>query len=653
VKKEDFFQILLYKMDDCDKTLAQVNIKAISRFLFEERGSKMLGVIPRLKLYIFTTLFFSSLIILFIMFGCGDGFNHNSPSASTQTGSTSLSIHWHNTIEKQNADLSNAATFDCLGYNVESVGCEIYDENNELLVSAGPWPCIDGAGRIEGIKAGSNRTFVIIAKDGNDNILYQGTASQITIEPEQTQKVVVEVYPFVPVLSGPPDGAILDPNAFRLRWQALPNINQYRVQISEETAFEAPVIDVTVSGTSYVPTILAASTPYYWRISAVNASDRIGAPSEVRSFTTSDCTYTILPDRNRFPIEGGPNNFMINTGDNCTFLATISNAWITFTDPADGVGIGSIPLNYTVAANQDPAGRIGFIYLGGQRHIIIQSGTDHLCGFLFEPKSRNFNETGGDGEIDVLTTEIDCPWTAAVDQEWVRITDGLSGNGDYNIQYTVDPNTGAQAREAIITVGDQTFTISQEGSSAPAVCITSSIPDQEFTNSSGDGRIVITASMEECQWTAESDVDWIYFDNDPSNTITGFGSNPQVTFHVMANSETSGRFGTITVNGEAYTINQSGMPAPCTYQIDPSSSGQFSVDGGPGQFNVIPSADNCSWSAVSSQPDWAVIISADVAGGVVSYQVEPNNGLAREATITIQPGGPSYTITQAGQPTVP
>jgi hypothetical protein len=654
VKKEDFFQILLYKMDDCDKTLTQVNKKVISGFLFEERGSKMFDVISRLKLYIFTALFFSSLIILFIMSGCGDGFNPNSPSASTRNGSTSLSIRWHNTIEEQNNDLSNAATFDCLGYNVESVGCEVYDESNELLVSVGPWPCADGAGQIEGIKAGSNRTFVIMAEDGNDNILYQGTASEVTIEPEQTQNVVVDVYPFVPVLSGPPDGAILDPNAFRLRWQALPNINQYRVQISEETAFESPVIDETVSETTYVPTVLAASTPYYWRISAVNASDNIGAPSEARSFTTSNCTYTTLPDRNRFPIEGGPNNFMINTGDNCTFLATVSNAWITFTDPADGVGIGSIPFNYTVAANEDPAGRIGFIYLGGQRHIIIQSGTDHLCGFLFEPTSRNFNEMGGDGEINLLTTELDCPWTAASNSEWVRITDGLSGNGDYILQYTVDPNAEAQVREAIITVGDQTFTISQEGASAPAVCITSSISEQQFTDSGGDGWIEITASMEECQWTADSDVNWIQFDNDPPNTVTGFGSDSNVTFHVMANNETSVRTGTITVNGEAYTISQTGMPAACTYQIDPLSSGLFGIEGGTDHFNVLPSAENCSWSAVSSNPDWAVIISADVASGVVSYQVAPNDGIdPRNATITIQPNGPSYTISQAGQPTVP
>ena len=448
------------------------------------------------------------------MLGCGDGYNNSSPSASTQTGSTSLAIHWHPAIEEQYADLSNAAAFDCLGFNVESVGCEVYDENNELLVSAGPWPCVDGAGQIDSIKVGSNRTFVIMAKDGNDDILYQGTATEVTIEPDQTQNVAVDVYPFVPVLSEPPDGAVLDPNAFRLRWQALANISQYRVQISEDSAFEASVIDETISGANYVPTTLAGSTSYFWRISGVNESGNIGAPSEVRSFTTSDCTYTILPDRNRFPIEGGSGIFTINAGENCTFLAVVSDDWITFTDPVDGIGSGSRPLSYAVAANDDPAGRIGFIYAGGQRHIIIQAGTDPGCGLLLEPMSRNFNETGGDGQIDVLTTEVVCPWTAAVDQDWVTITDGESGNGDYNIQYTVDPNTGAQAREATITVGDQTFTISQEASSSPVVCITISVPEQEFTNSGGDGRIVITASMEECQWTAESDVDWINFDND-------------------------------------------------------------------------------------------------------------------------------------------
>jgi hypothetical protein len=494
---------------------------------------------------------------------------------------------------------------------------------------------------------GPDRTFIIKAEDENYNILYQGKASGVKIESNRTtENVSVSIYPFVPVLSEPQDGALLDPNAFRLQWEALDNAYQYLAQVSENPAFDALTIDETVSGTTYTPTTLAASTQYYWRISAVDAYVDIGRPSEVRSFTTSACTYTISSDSGTFNIEGGDGDFAVTASeDDCTFLATASDEWITLTEDADAIGSGSGTISYAVSANEDAAGRIGTIFIGGEAHTITQTGTDNLCAFELEPEEVTVEAMGSNNEVQVTAIAEDCPWSAVSDADWVTITDGDSGIGNGVISYTVAPNTEITARVSTITVGGQIHTINQ---SASDDCIRDIFfSDQEFGYLGGDGGINITASTEDCPWTAVSNVDWIYFDNG-INTIEGTGSD-SVIFHVTRNDTTVSRSGTITVNGQEYTINQTELLVECTYQIEPLS-GSFDIEGGAGQFNVI-APDDCSWSATPSDPAWILVTSvADGNGnGTVSYQVQPNDDFdSRVGTITIQPDGPSHTITQEG-----
>lgn len=610
----------------------------------------MFDIIRQLRSCIFAAAFFSSLIILFLIVSCSDGYHNNTPSDSSQTGSVSLSIYWHNTVDPQDEDLTiAAAAFDCPTYGVEYVVCNVYDENNDFLVSAEPWPCVAGAGTVDGIKAGPNRTFVITAEDGGNNILYQGTTTGVTIKPNQTtENVTVDIHSFRPQLVAPPNEATLDPNTFSLQWQALANASQYRLEVSEGPTFETLAVNETVSGTSYVPTTLRENEQYYWRISAVDDLVNIGIPSEVRSFTTSACTYTIEPDRlDPFPIEGGSGEFTIASEENCTYLAVVSDEWITLAEGTN-TGSGSGTISYTVAANEDPAGRIGNILVGGQEHIVIQAGTENLCAFMLEPGEVTVEAAEYNGEIEVTAVADDCSWTPVVDVDWVAVTDGVDGSGNGILRYTVDPNTEIESREATITVGNQIHTISQAGGSPDDICIDIiSFSPQEFSDSGGDGIIDITAFTEDCQWTANSNVDWISFDNG-MNDISGTGSS-SVTFHVMLNDETDARSGTISVNGQEYTINQAGSPSVCTYQVEPLS-GSFGIEGGAGEFNVI-APDSCSWSVVSSAPSWITITSGSDGNGdgIVSYQVQPNDS-PREGTITIQPDGPSYTITQEGPP---
>ena len=301
-----------------------------------------------------------------------------------------------------------------------------------------------------------------------------------------------------------------------------------------------------------------------------------------------------------------------------------------------------------MAANEGATDRIGTITVGGEVHTITQVGTGEVCAYELEPITVTVGALQSDGEIQVIATAEDCPWTATSNSAWVTITEGASGSGNGTVRYTVSANTSAVARRAIITVGNLTHTINQIGLPQPPGCINNiSLSNQEFEYLGDTGQIDITASSATCQWTAQSDVDWIGFSNE-NNTISGTGSNP-VTFYVFRHYERTTRTGHIAVNGQQYTITQTGLPSYCTYQISPMSN-SFSIYGGTSEFQVI-APGNCVWRAVSSDPDWIVLTSGTVGdgNGIVNYRVEPNGSFdSRNGTITA--GGQSYSITQQGQP---
>jgi serine protease AprX len=89
-----------------------------------------------------------------------------------------------------------------------------------------------------------------------------------------------------PALLSPPDEAIDVVTQPELSWSALPEVEQYRLEVDTTPGFGSPVIDVVVDATSFTPpTPLDTSTLYYWRVSGINLCGD-GVASETFSFTT-------------------------------------------------------------------------------------------------------------------------------------------------------------------------------------------------------------------------------------------------------------------------------------------------------------------------------------------------------------------------------
>lgn len=179
-------------------------------------------------------------------------------------------------------------------------------------------------------------------------------------------------------------------------------------------------------------------------------------------------------------------------------------------------------------------------------------GSSPNCTFaLGTPSPASFAAGGGSGSVG-MTAPSGCSWSATSDQSWLTITGGASGSGNGTINYSVAANSGG-ARNAVISAGGQTATITQASASACNYGV--SPTSASFAASGGTGTVNVTAPAG-CAWTASSSFGFI--------TITSGSSgsgNGTVSYSVSANSG-SARTGAMTIAGQTVTITQSGAPAP-------------------------------------------------------------------------------------------
>jgi hypothetical protein len=207
----------------------------------------------------------------------------------------------------------------------------------------------------------------------------------------------------------------------------------------------------------------------------------------------------------------------------------------------DGINFVGIPVNYMIRAQ-----------------IFTGECTPASCGYNINPTTQNFAGGGGNGTVNI-TTGANCPWTAARSASWISFTSPSSGTGGGALNFTVAANNTAAARTGTITVGDKTFTVTQEAGNAPTCAYTLN-PAGGIGYPSGQqtGRTLTVTTGANCQWTATADQNWITI----TGGATGTGSGT-VTYSLAANTGAA-RTGTITVQGQNFTVTQAAGDQPCT-----------------------------------------------------------------------------------------
>jgi uncharacterized protein (TIGR03437 family) len=338
------------------------------------------------------------------------------------------------------------------------------------------------------------------------------------------------------------------------------------------------------------------------------------------------CTFTLSPMSASFGFNS--NDGVINvtaSASDCVRTASSNTSWITISFGQSGTGSGTV--GYTVSQNNTFVSRSGSLTVAGNIFNITQAAAP--CTYALSPGSGSVPAAGGSGSFNVTTG---CAWTATSNADWISTSD--SGTGSGTIHYTAAANTLSTSRSGSISVGTQTFTVTQ-----PAPCTFSTNPaSAQVAYTATSGTFMVVAAPNTCAWTATSN-------NPDFLTVTSGAAgtgNGTVGYSVASNISGGARSGTISVADAVFSVSQAAGPG-CSFALS-SGSASFSAVGGSGFFTV---SANCPWT-VSSSADWISVNASTTTGnGTVAFSVGANPSTqARSAIIIV--GASTFTVFQAG-----
>jgi YVTN family beta-propeller protein len=520
-----------------------------------------------------------------------------------------------------------------------------------------------------GVAVTPDGNYVYVACQGGNNVVVISTATNAIVAtiPVGTTPVQVAVTPngaqVYVVVRGLNQVAVIDVAsntvlgnvAVGSRPVAVAfNVNGTRAYVPNLYGGNVSVID-TASRT-VVSTFTAGSGPSAVTVTAANkiyVSNQYG-----NSVTVHDMTGTLLSTITGFAF---PNWLAANPSGSRIFVTNGNSSSAGVIDTSSNtlmatVATGSNPTSVTVSADGSMAYVVNeYAFTLSQISVatnVVMSNIAHVgvypiavgmapaaggppqCTYSLSANSASFSAAGGTGSVNV-TAPSGCAWTAVSNVNWAGITAGASGSGNGTVSFSVNSNNSANSLSGTFTIAGQTFTINEAGVPCSYQLSASSA---SFNSNGGTGSVNVTAPSG-CAWSAVNNQGWTQITAGASGN-----GNGSVNFSVSANNTANSLSGTLTIAGQTFTVNESGVA--CTYSLS-ASSASFTSSGGTGSVNVTAPV-GCSWTAVSNQGWSQVTGGANGNGsGTVNFSVNANNGVnSISGTLTI--AGLTFTINESG-----
>jgi uncharacterized repeat protein (TIGR01451 family) len=182
----------------------------------------------------------------------------------------------------------------------------------------------------------------------------------------------------------------------------------------------------------------------------------------IGTITTNECTYIVGPTN--FVFAAAATNGMIQVLSNfaCPWFVTNGTDFISITGDSSGVATGTV--TFTVTENTTAYDRAGVITVAGQSIDITQGNPG--CLQTLSPASATAVATGATNSFTVASNGTNCEWTVASDDAFIIITSTNAGIGAGVVEYSVDANPSIDSRTGRISVGNGTFTVTQDGREA-------------------------------------------------------------------------------------------------------------------------------------------------------------------------------------------
>ena len=274
-----------------------------------------------------------------------------------------------------------------------------------------------------------------------------------------------------------------------LDWDDVGCASTYDVRICTNSACSSVVASSNVPVSQWqISPVLNVSTTYYWQVRAKNSYGD-GSWSVAYQFTTS----SDIPLLNGIPLNASitgilsgsvwnyyyvdipsrATNFIVdlyNLSKDADLYVKMSSkpssssyncrSWQNGTTSEKcSVPSSSLYSRWWIGINNYDTGTITYT-------VEANWSVPACASVSLSPGSDEFAATSALGVVTVTTPSSSiCSWTAASNDSWITITSGSSGSGNGTVGYSVAANNGF-ARTGTITIGGQTFTLTQASARA-------------------------------------------------------------------------------------------------------------------------------------------------------------------------------------------
>ena len=301
------------------------------------------------------------------------------------------------------------------------------------------------------------------------------------------------------------------------------------------------------NGTSTLTFSVAVNTGTTARSAALTIAGQTFTVNEANT----PCTFTVSATSQSLTTAAGGGTITVTAPSGCAWTSSSSASWLIVTSGGSGNGTGTLTFAATANTGQTP--RTATLTVAGQTVTVTQAGAP--CTFTISTASQSFTAVAGSGSVAV-TAPASCAWTTTTNAVWLTPTAGGSGTGPGTVSFSVAANTSTTARTAALTIGGQTFTVTQAG--APTCAVTVSPGTVAINSKKASGSVSVT-NPTSCAWTATSSAAWLTVTN--AQVLQG-----TVSYGVTVNNTGASRVGVITIGSATFTVTQSnnGTPAVVT-----------------------------------------------------------------------------------------
>ena len=245
------------------------------------------------------------------------------------------------------------------------------------------------------------------------------------------------------------------------------------------------------------------------------------------------------------------------------------------------------------------------------------------CTYSLSPGSHSPSASGGASSF-VVNTVSGCSWTSSGVPSWITGVPA-SGTGATTINFTVASNPNPTPRSANISIGGQTFSVTQ----AALACSFSLNPTSHSAAAGGGSSSFDVNTASSCGWTSSGVPAWI-----TGVPASGTGTTT-INFTVAANSAPSSRSANIVIGGQTFAVTQAA--AACSFSLNPTSH-SAAAGGGSSSFDVN-TASSCGWTS-SGVPSWITGVPASGTGTTtINFTVAANSDSELHAVPTSSSAG--------------